>query len=296
MRFWQRGRHDFRASPLSLGVPLDGTETVVGLRQLDLHYRTHHINTRLEARSRTLGYERYRGPYLHQLTAEDLRKRKPSWSEFFCSGNGSSGWREAYNAPEHLGMLQERMEENLIFYLGNYVHLIGAVAILTIYARPLALIGLMFLAASLYINFIYLGGSLAGPGGDAGGSGGQADLGPMRGLLSVLTWLVLAQTRCVGSILRWISYSSLLVGAHAALRIPPSEYRSKQRPGVPLSDILGYHWGTTPPHPDPHRVLRELLEQMMLRMSLAFEYVRGMFHHYVWATRVAINQRTGLYF
>lgn len=54
MRFWQRGRHDLRASPLSPGVPLEGSETVIGLRQLDLHYRTQSLRSRLESISTNL--------------------------------------------------------------------------------------------------------------------------------------------------------------------------------------------------------------------------------------------------
>lgn len=79
------------------------------------------------------GYERYRGPYLHQLTVEDLRKAKPLWQEFFYNGDSTAGWQDAYNAPEHLGMLQERMEENLIYYLVTPCMRLGSVKYNTLF-------------------------------------------------------------------------------------------------------------------------------------------------------------------
>lgn len=78
-----------------------------------------------------MGYERYQGPYLHQLTVDDLRKTKPTWQQFFYNGTSAAGWQDAYNVPEHLGMLQERMEENLVYYLVTSHTRLGTVAFYT---------------------------------------------------------------------------------------------------------------------------------------------------------------------
>ena len=61
-------------------------------------------------------YERYKGPYLYQLTAEHLQQPPRPWPEFmytFPSGSRES----AYNVPAHTRMLWERMEENVVYFL-----------------------------------------------------------------------------------------------------------------------------------------------------------------------------------
>jgi hypothetical protein len=61
----------------------------------------------------------------------------------------------------------------------------------------------------------------------------------LRTLLVVVTWFVVAQTRCLPALSSWVVYSIALVGGHAALRIARCEYRCKVRPGVRLTDVLG---------------------------------------------------------
>lgn len=80
----------------------------------------------------------------------------------------------------------------------------------------------------------------------------QVNFAPARALLSLVTWFVVMQTRCFGAILSWIVYSVVFVGAHAAFRVPPSEYRTTKRPGVHFREVVGTcpyipSWNFQPP-------------------------------------------------
>lgn len=119
------GRHEeqFRRSPLSPCVPLDGTESVMGLQTLNRLQRAgidpFQPNPPSDAAERTRrprAYQRYRGPYLDQLTVEDIKRPAAPWKQFFYNGEHGK-WSESYNVPEDLAMLQERMEENVVGYM-----------------------------------------------------------------------------------------------------------------------------------------------------------------------------------
>ena len=139
---WPRG-HQYQRSPLSPGVPLEGSDTVQGLRQIDHLRRTemlkqslgvpgggHHapctspvpalraIPSRwmIAPAGNRQQYERYKGPYLSQLTAEHLQQQPRPWPEFIYASR--TGARDmAYNVPSHTRMLWERMEENMVYFL-----------------------------------------------------------------------------------------------------------------------------------------------------------------------------------
>ena len=61
-------------------------------------------------------YERYKGPFLYQLTAKHLQQLPRPWPEFMYSFTHGSG-EMAYNVPAHTRMLWERMEENMVYFL-----------------------------------------------------------------------------------------------------------------------------------------------------------------------------------
>ena len=48
MGLFRRNNHSFRRSSLSSSVPLDGSETVPGLRQLDRHLRSQELHAYLD--------------------------------------------------------------------------------------------------------------------------------------------------------------------------------------------------------------------------------------------------------
>lgn len=98
--------HQLRRTPLSLAVPLDGTEHEMGLRQLEKYSRR-----RLSVRKR---YRRYKGPFIEYLTVEDLKKGVKDWREFLHTRNAR---QDSYSVPGSLDALMERLEENIVYYL-----------------------------------------------------------------------------------------------------------------------------------------------------------------------------------
>lgn len=95
-----------RRNPLSLAVPLDGTEHEMGLRQLERYSRR-----RPSVRKR---YRRYKGPFIEYLTVEDLKRGVRDWREFLHSRNAKM---DSYSVPGSLDALMERLEENIVYYL-----------------------------------------------------------------------------------------------------------------------------------------------------------------------------------
>ena len=132
-----RREYSFSSSPLCPSVPLDGSTTVLGLRDLDKHLRAVEAIAELEKQTprdrqqqipdivhgSRPSYRRYKGPYLEQLKANDLQRQPQNWQSFVGgqSRNGScSSWANSFNAPENLGMLAERMEENIVHYMVSH--------------------------------------------------------------------------------------------------------------------------------------------------------------------------------
>ena len=70
-----------------------------------------------------LHYERYRGPYVDQLTLHHLLQQPKAWPDFFYAPPRPQAANEAaaYNVPSHTLMLCERMEENLVHFLVRLV-------------------------------------------------------------------------------------------------------------------------------------------------------------------------------
>jgi hypothetical protein len=104
---FRRG-HQFPASPLAAAVPLDGSDTVPGLRQLE---RTVPAEAQRAAFHRS---RRYGGPHLEQLTTDHLTAAPKPWKEFF---EGASGWSGAYVVPASWFDLWDRAEENIVRFL-----------------------------------------------------------------------------------------------------------------------------------------------------------------------------------
>lgn len=107
MVLFRRG-HEMPASPLLSAVPLDGTDTVVGLRVLE---QTVPALAQRQSFSET---RRYRGPYLEHLTTDHITAPPKPWKEFF---EGQDGWKGAYNVPQDWHRLFDRAEENLMRFL-----------------------------------------------------------------------------------------------------------------------------------------------------------------------------------
>lgn len=107
-----------RRSPLAPAVPLEGSDTVQGLSTLERLRRAELLPDAGEARHGggngggggwRRAYQRYRGPYLEQLTGADLQAAPKGWALFWHGGERGSA-ADAYSLPASLAVLRERAE------------------------------------------------------------------------------------------------------------------------------------------------------------------------------------------
>lgn len=128
--------HSLHRSSLSPSVPLDGSDTVAGLRTLErLHIAnlyqtnntprastssTHATPQQRTARSanneqhsswtsRRKHYQRFKGPFIEQLSTDDLKRDPKPWKLFGVNGDNGSV-NDAYTLPASLDILAERFE------------------------------------------------------------------------------------------------------------------------------------------------------------------------------------------
>ena len=127
-------------NPLAPGVPLEGTDTVEGLRTLERLRAASLLNgagnlngaaaapgrqpAPPAAYNRRRRYQRYKGPFLEQLSVDDLKKDPRPWSQFSgittntnAPPNGGGGNNnltrisiQGYSFPASLDLLCERIE------------------------------------------------------------------------------------------------------------------------------------------------------------------------------------------
>jgi len=108
-------------SPLAPSVPLEGTETVEGLRNLERlrsasllqqsfnSGRNNNDRNNGQTYSRRRRYQRFKGPYVEQLALEDLKKDPRPWKQFTgIQENGALA--QSYTIPANLDVLCERVE------------------------------------------------------------------------------------------------------------------------------------------------------------------------------------------
>ena len=108
-----------RRSPMAPGVPLEGSDTVQGLRTLE-RLRRFELLQAPEGPGGGGGgggsgggwrraFLRYKGPFVEQLTADDLQQAPKSW-RLFWRGTEHGQAAQAYNLPASLEVLVERTE------------------------------------------------------------------------------------------------------------------------------------------------------------------------------------------
>ena len=142
-------------------------------------------------------------------------------------------------------------QENFVAFLPKYLRLAAAVLLATFYLRPKALLGAAALALSIFRTLTRAlerqaaEAAAAAAGGAGRGAAGAAPADPNEQLvtagLTVVTWLLVAYTRCVPVLLLGMASSLVAVLVHCGLRRAPSEYRYKGRQplGFTLRQLLG---------------------------------------------------------
>ena len=162
----------------------------------------------------------------------------------------------------------------MVIYATNYVRVMFIILMLTLYLRPIAVFGALFLGFTIAFNINTAMGQqraaferqqMNNANGRRGGGGG-ADPNPtppmpspVGSALAITSWLAVAYTKCLPIITLGISLASFVVLAHASLREAPSESRHRGR--TPLSytflQVLGRR-PAVPPGSDPRLVFKQL--------------------------------------
>ncbi|KAG7674060.1 hypothetical protein NADE_004252 [Nannochloris sp. 'desiccata'] len=250
-------RWNLHRSPLAPGVPLDGTDTVEGLRQLERLRAASLLNSSNRnaggqaappAQHRRRRYQRYKGPFLEQLSVDDLKNDPRPWSQFSgipsitapAGGGGGGGGGiirsslQGYTFPASLDLLCERIEENAAFYCTNYLRCLLFILVLTLYLRPIAVLGALVLAVTISFNINTaieqqrrrLGVGAQGEAAAAANAAAPTTLqSPLGAVLAISTWIAVVYTRCMPIILLGVSIGLVICLLHASLRTSPSELR-----------------------------------------------------------------------
>ncbi|KAI3432223.1 hypothetical protein D9Q98_003785 [Chlorella vulgaris] len=314
-----------RRSPLLTSVPLEGTDTVPGLRTLERLRMAELLHAPPEAAPPVRGgafrafrsfrgggggtavaapaagdwqrcYQRYRGPFIEQLGVDELQQAPKNW-DVFWKGSDKGQLAAAYNLPASIAVLRERIEENLVTFLPNYLRVAAGVLLATFYLRPRALLGAAAVLYSMYRSAAIAyrrqqqeaaaAAAAANRGvparqtrtvaAAAAAGEGEAAADPneqvVTAALTVVTWLLVAYTRCLPILLLGCAASLVAVLLHCALRRSPSELRLKGR------QLLGFTWQQVlgrepaPPGYDPRALLRELAAEA--RVAAARSWRQG---------------------
>jgi hypothetical protein len=119
MNLFFRG-HSLGRSPLAPTVPLEGSDTVQGLRTLE-RMRIANLLTpngasgsgrgagATPAPSRRRNYQRFKGPFIDHMGIEDFKRDPQPWTRFLRNGE-KDRWQDVYNVPASVDVLAERVD------------------------------------------------------------------------------------------------------------------------------------------------------------------------------------------
>jgi hypothetical protein len=141
---------------LAATVPLDGTDTVEGLRSLERKQLSRLLESGgdgfwTNCQNRRRHYRLFKGPNIETVTVDDLQKHPSPWVDFLHTKDKSTFYN-AYNIPANINILQERIEDNLVTFLPNYLRMFLIIFLLTFYLKPKALIGAIAICINVYVN------------------------------------------------------------------------------------------------------------------------------------------------
>jgi PRA1 family protein len=124
-------------------------------------------------------------------------------------------------------------QENAAFYCTNYLRCLLFILMLTLYLRPIAVVGALVLAITISFN---LNTALelqqrrldAAAGAAAAAAAPTAPQSPLGAVLAVAAWLAVMYTRCMPIIILGLSIGMLICLLHASLHTSPSELRLRR--------------------------------------------------------------------
>lgn len=121
------------------------------------------------------------------------------------------------------------MQENLVYYAGNYLRMSLVILLLMTYLRPKSIVGILVVGYNIFSNYGTLVSSQTG-----GMETQQQNMDSNRTIfMAGLTWLAMIYSKCMSIIALALLLSTSTVLLHASLRRAPSEDRYKGR--KPLS-------------------------------------------------------------
>ena len=311
MDFWWLKRPsswNLQRNPLVPSVPLEGTDTVRGLstlermRTADLIVSNHKYTPKKENVGVRRRYQRYKGPFIEYLGLEDVKRDAKSWREF--GGQESSKVPRgggSFSIPASLDLLAERvdvrgdqehvawvalltliscLQENIVYYFGNYMRLFLCILVLMTYLRPKSIVGIAVLGYNMYSNYeraLQASGGMQREEEDR-----SADLGSSNKtiLIAALTWVVMVYSKCMPILLLAMMVSLVAIIVHAAIRASASEcrYRGKKVISYSFKDVWRGDGG------DSQRIYREIF--LVCRQSCMQGYRWALYYGLVWRDRL----------
>ncbi len=198
-----------RRSPMALAVPLDGTESIAGLRHLEAASIKNHQKIP-PAQQR-----QYKGKSILFITMDDVQQPPKPWRAFF-GGPDPHHQRHApsYTIPRTIAFLLDRAEANVVHYLPNYLRLLVAALILQLYLHPKALAAACVLCMTALVHASTIHSSTL-----------HTYTQHIMPVLYVAGAIIAQRGRCVTVIVRWLVTGCGAVGVHAACRVGTWEQR-----------------------------------------------------------------------
>ena len=201
-------------------VDLDGTDTVEGLktldrlraaRLLDLDAPPKNNKNSKKSVSRRKAYKRYKGPFIECIGIDEFQRAPKPWSDFVGNSVAATSAAATFDVPASLDALFERVDENIVHYLANYLRVAAAILLLCTYLRPRAVLGIAFLVYNFYTTWCTLRIEVLPP----------SLPSPWIGIL------VMIYSKCAPIVGLAFLLSLLVISLHASFRRTASEMRRR---------------------------------------------------------------------
>lgn len=186
-------------------------------------------------------YKRFQGPFLEYLTLEDVKRSPRDWQQFWnCDPKNMH--LSSYSIPGSADALSERIEENVAYFMPNYLRLMMFIVLIML-GIVNAFIAVLLLGVYSYTHERLLSTQHRH---QKEGKGKQVSAKPVQGSAlwkQVHQWLVefvfpvtlfwlLVLTPAVIRVARGLVLSTAAVLLHAGLHRSASEYKQRRQHGV----------------------------------------------------------------